>query len=170
MADEFGAEPEVPRHEIVTGDIHDDDGQAIDDYFENADNGVIQYSGVDIEDTEVPATSRLVSRTVNWTAADQTPVLVLPADPYRISLQIQAKAFGNGSTILMSDDKTHIQAMQATGQQGISGTCTTLFIPFQSGATAVASEMFYFQGYTGPVWIAPGNAVVTYVSVTAVTQ
>lgn len=85
-----------PEHRLA-GDWNDDDGQAIDEYFEPAYHGEVEQVYVDAEREDLPAPNRMLSRVVPFVQRSESapapePVLVFPADVNRKSVSITVYA------------------------------------------------------------------------------
>jgi len=91
-------------HDPTAGNPNDDDGVAIDEMFEAAPQGPIEYGLIlpDIKN-ELPTTTRLITRRVNlFSLNDATPdtLMIFPADPNRRDLIIQVFRSGVINTYL----------------------------------------------------------------------
>lgn len=127
-----------------TANRTDDDGQALDDYFESAYQGPpVESESAQYEALSIPTTTRLIAR--SFTVGTNggvlyDPVQVLPADPNRKSLHIDADG-----PVQIASDKAFPSAAVVT----FPWTDTT---------------------HTGAVWLYSTSGSVVTVSVWAVTS
>lgn len=132
------------------GDDADDDGVALDQYFEAADSNPLASRTVAYQREETPTVTRIIQRQFNLSAspdAGATPgvgVLVLPSDPNRVKLIVYSAAVA----IYVSD---------ANDFNSIFARLT--------GANLILD----LTGHTGPLYAAVVNAATT-VSVWAITR
>jgi len=131
----------LPQHPIV-GNIHDDDGQAIDQYFEAPPHQPLDYSQFATTVDENPVCTRLIVKTYTLVSPDGVvyadPVQVLPADPNRKELWVDSSA----SNLTIASSKSDCYSLATFRHQ------TTDFC-------------FYSLTHTGPVWIYYTPLVVT---------
>jgi len=123
----------LPHHPIA-GDIHDDDGNVIDQYFETPSHQPLDWSPFASSVDENPVTTRLIVKTYTLVSPDGVvyaePVLALPADPNRKELWIDSSA----SKLTIASSKSDCYSL-ATFQHQTTDFC------------------FYSREHTGPVWI-----------------
>ena len=141
---------ETPPH-IFPGDLSDDDGAAIDDYFSDPPHGPLQYGGglYDEEDS-TPLTTKLIVLRFSVTSPDgvafSEPFMALPADPNRREVYIESNKFE--VTIAGNKGDTY----------GLAGFNDT--------------KSWYSQFHTGAIWllykpaVATDTAIITVRSVT----
>jgi hypothetical protein len=128
----------------LVGNTADDDGRALDEYFEAAPSGPLDYAGIQHAREELPTTTRILSRAFVLTQGQQA-TLALPADPSRIKLVIDVMDVGPAYVSDANDIGT------------LTPYITTANSPLDLGA------------HTGPVWIAAQDAGTCRVHVWAVT-
>ena len=115
-------------HPPIAGNYADDDGQAIDEWFEAAPVGPQEYGIPPVITTPtIPQTTRLLTRefVISANGGVHTPILVLPADPNRIKLIIGVEA-----------------------DTRIASEKSDVFSAAPAGGTA----MLDMDGHTGAVW------------------
>lgn len=87
--------PDPPPENIETvtpplsGDTRDDDGQALDDYFEPAYNGPVASEGYDLGVESTPKVTRILSQSQQL-RINQAPYMALPPDLNRLHIRIVA--------------------------------------------------------------------------------
>lgn len=157
----------TPFHPLA-GNWKDDDAEAIDDYFEAADEGPIEYAGVKADKDALPRTTRVVGGAAVLTPGDAR--MFLPADPNRKQLDISTRTTsGDVGVIILSDTYFQTTSVLINGGAGpglINADGKAVFIANNTVAHPTLT------GYTGPVWIGfVGDAAVTcLVAVSAVTE
>ena len=163
--------PQTLHH--LAGNWSDDDGLAIDEYFEAADHGPQEHVYVEGAKAALPVTNRLITRAIPFTfdtsggagevwPCISDPVLALPADPNRTLLMI---AYAVGHT-----EPPFIPVFIASEKSGCYGEPTHYLVVYSGGLMTI-------PGYTGPVWImaasidgvveSPPTKIITVTAVTS---
>lgn len=128
----------------LAGDHSDDDGQALDDYFEAGPQAPIVYSDGDGYADNRPAHTRMIVRSYVLTSANGVnppdPVMILPADANRLELFIESSS----ETLTIASDKSDC---------------------YYPGAIMRGGRQVYSQCHTGAVWVYT-TETVTPVTVT----
>lgn len=125
------------------GDHSDDDGRAIDDFFEAAYAGPVDYEEPPTEKKEIKTTTRLVNRTV--TLAPTLQLMILPPDVHRTTF------------VIWTDDADSITFAGDSGELSMAGLLS-------------AANPLTLSGHTGPVWVQNVGASDATVNVAAVTE
>lgn len=154
--------PETPTR--LAGDWTDDDGQALEEYFEPADHGPVDQAYVSTNVESLKVTTRLISREIPFPfsksngdgglvfGGDIQPVRVLPADPDRSEFMVTAimggipspgDAYGGNFTVYfaLGDSKSFCH------------TSTRGNYTFAASMTGTDSPIS--MCHTGEVWILP---------------
>lgn len=143
--------PEIPPT-LQTGDPFDDDPQVIDSLVNPA--GPPKRDELPRQETqrapEVPKQTRMLTGNATIDAT-WSPVLLLPADPLRLSLQLWAASDTATDYVRVADDPSKVQSLSGSA---------LLYSAMQSAAF----------DHTGPVWVscpdATGPVRVSYLAVT----
>jgi len=158
---DYNLDPEP--HSPPAGDWKDDDGQAIDSYFEAADLGPLAYKLVQAMSGYInppKQASRIVRNRLNMQSTNVVThaVMAFPADPDRSYLSITdvtGKGFYyHSESFTVTDDPTIPPAQTPAA-----------FIPPNALPTRVE-----IANYTGPIWVAgsfANGAILEIVAVTA---
>lgn len=79
-----------PRPGALAGDTHDDDGTALDSYFEPSYNGPVSSEGIEYGRESTPVTTRILDNVIDMTNNNVgDSVMAMPGDPNRVSLDIE---------------------------------------------------------------------------------
>lgn len=143
--DEGDYRPNPERHHGFPGNIHDDDGIALDQYFEGMNDGPQDYSGAIGATANPKHVTRLLTRTLPLDGSQ--PQQYFPADPDRISL-----------TIVFAGDATPVTAAEQVSiasRKGDTYGNGFISLPILSG------NGFSLDGYTGEIWLFAQNLVAT---------
>ena len=128
----------------LSGDYTDDDGRAIDDYFESADHNPVKETGLPKDQVrdqkDIPVADRLISRTLPLVslAAAGDVIQFFSADLNRKKLIIYVEAAA--SHIRVGSQKTDVYGA------GLLGGVAT-------GVANGGGNIYDFGPYTGAVWI-----------------
>lgn len=101
-------------HRPIAGDIADDDGPALDQYFEAGDTLPVEYDTLpDPYAKDKPReTTRLITRTFSLASPDgivpADPIMLLPADPNRVRLLISVSSAGAGNGVRVGESKSDV--------------------------------------------------------------
>lgn len=151
------AEESLPGHPAISGDLHDDDAQIMDDQIESQAEPptppqLPTQTKPIAETTARPAKiTRLV--TANLTVQSTwDAVLLLPADPNRTSLTLYATSETATNWIRWADDPGKLQTLTGAAKL-YSGQLITLGDPT----------------HTGPVWVYGPDLVTSACNVVAIT-
>lgn len=115
-------------HRPIAGDIADDDGQALDDFFEAAPSGPTVWESYDLGKDALPKPTRILSRQIvlpQAGSAPADPVQVFPADVNRLHIRVESD-----HPIMIASDKTDCY-----------------------GAAQTVSTSWYNDLHTGSVWV-----------------
>lgn len=155
-------------HPVIAGNHADDDGSAIDEWFEEPSHAPQKYDDVPVKSApEVkPVATRIISRTVALNNASD-PLMVLGADTSRkdLIIRIGADRGSDDVRVMIGSDKTDLYNV------AYLNSIATLV----TGNTDIGSE-WRSDKHTGAVWVsavnAPGSVdpFVVNVSVWAVTE
>lgn len=130
----------------LAGDWHDDDAQAIDEYFEEADHGPQQYIGIKPAVEKIANPTRILNVKTPVGNASVTlydPVQVFPPDLNRKVCNIIADGKFN-----VGSEKTDVY----------------------NGVTFPANTLVTMNGHTGSLWIYSTENSVVNVTISVVTQ
>ena len=173
--------PDTPPKPLA-GDHADDDGRALDDYFEAMPSGPQSFAGSVWTGPEPVITTRLLTRSYRIAVGEYTepfspPTQLLTADPNRISFRVRAAiAFIDGDgglrmacTLRIADSASMLSAMGYEVSPNFAGGTT--FFYFDSGDIRHTGEVW--ASVYSPLLNTPANiypAYRSYVSVLAVTS
>lgn len=146
------------------GNQNDDDGRAIDDYFEAAESGPVEQMGVIPPVSELPTTTRLITRSLVLTSINTQghfrAVQILPTDPNRKRVYLHGMTnVGTVCYLLYAD---HIFSYFQNGVTGL--VYPTLAVPSLSdvsarflgdisGAGNASAADLVLEEHTGPLWV-----------------
>jgi len=144
---------EFPDAPVIAGDLHDNDADVIDNLVEShaePPTAVEQPREAVTALRQPEPETRLMTGTVSLVQG-WDPILLLPADPMRSALTVNAYSTTPGEVIRLADDRGKL----FTASQSFS----------------VRHEAAFSGPHTGPVWIFPdpaaaGSLTVTFVAVT----
>lgn len=139
MTDTFnGADPApyVPPSPL-TGDTTDDDGRAIDEFFEAMDAGPLVFGGSVVDAPEPKVTTRILGRRFNLISPFE-PQQILPADPNRIAVRIQYKST-LGAALAFASEKSDVYS------------APVFHVPFPAGLLAITPILEI--PHTGALWV-----------------
>lgn len=149
----------------LAGDYQDDDGRALDDYFESADHMPVKETGLPAaqvnDQKDLPIVDRTISRTLVLTPIDLTnggqPIMFFAADLRRKFLKI----------VVVTDNAVISFGSQKADCYGGG----YLYGPIRTPAVPAAPVIYDFPNYTGAVWIGAisGDAPIS-VSAYCITQ
>lgn len=125
-------------HPLQQGDIHDDDAQAVDEYFQPAYHGPVESESYALGVEETAKTTRLLSRSIFILPAEEggQPLPFFNADPNRLHIRIAAE-----TDIRIASDKTDLNG----------------------SAVLTAGQHWTNDYHTGAIWIdttSPGGGTV----------
>lgn len=151
----------------LAGNHADDDGQALDDYFEAPSHGPLSYDDLIVPQVDnIAPTNRILSRNLNMTVGDD-PVLILPKDVNRLSLNLYFNCNGsNGSN----------NVLRFASEKSLVYDGAMVYPVWNSNALASGrSYVINLDKYTGALWVWPDPvlsiaAVVFSISVWGVTS
>jgi len=137
------------RSPNLAGDPHDDDAQYIEELVDTNSFPVIPPTGAMVEPPAQPvkAQDRLLSGFQIFNS--DITFLLLPADPWRKSLNMYMPVASDGNDrVLVADEKSKLELPAATYVLSRSGQ-----------AWLVTTVMTAIDSYTGPVWVRAMPAV-----------
>jgi hypothetical protein len=135
-------------HPPIAGDFKDDDGPAIDEWFENPPSGPQEYGTIPVKtEPAIKPVTRIVSRVIRMTCSatvNSDPILLLNADPNREDLIIRVN-----TTVTQIPRPDKFQFMIGSDKADLyngadfGGLCTTVSFGIE----------WRSDKHTGPVWI-----------------
>jgi hypothetical protein len=145
-------------HAPIAGDHSDDDGRALDEFFEGGPWAPVESEGLAIKEESVKTPTRLIGgrRRLNVTALPVVEML-LPADLNRTKLVLTASSNLLNSVpvwLFVSDSKFTLMADGATPVLANDGPAAFLLPATISGTNSYANEIVLDLGaHTGAVWV-----------------
>lgn len=167
-----GNQPPDPGFHALTGDVSDDDGQAIDDYFRAGYQGPVSSESVQYEALTIPKPDRMIISdyflgvTPNGSVP---PIQVAVQDVARSKMMITVTASTNAvdnpaRRIYYSSEKMIIDPDTLVYLRN------TAFLPIVTANTVLTMWHLDLGDYTGPLWLystvilADTRAVITQIS------
>lgn len=136
-----------PAHRLA-GDWNDDDGQAIEEYFEPAFHGEEEQTYVDAPRESLPTTNRLLSRTIPFPYNSPLgedisfpPILAFPADSCRKNITMYAIQYSGDGRQTAATALVRV-ASDRTGTYDVGNFHVSPMAP-----------RIYIEDYTGPIWV-----------------
>jgi len=147
------------RHDRMAGDWSDDDGPALDQYFEAPTHEPLSHDTIPTPEakTRIPEVTRLLNRSIVLFSPDGVnagdPVMLLPADPNRKVLILHVSLGGSATGIRMGSARSDVYGAPLYAANATFG--------------------YNLSGHTGAIWCwNPSTAVAdtATVSITTVTS